>query len=234
MNKIEEMVSAAKLSEILKKRDEDKMKKTILSAIAGIMLAVFLGVSTAFAVNYWYRIDNSAGVQTVTMGRAVYLSVENEAGTATGVYQGSTIQFNTVTVVAPQWDKPSGNVINVEMPKFHLILNILQQDGENWVKANPVPGISVRVAYPVSKTKTVMLGMDENENPINSVVLLEDVQGIQEELQVESFDIDITLIVADDLPELFAGGQFRLQVEIVPNEVVKPGDSYIGGTVPNA
>lgn len=50
MNKIEEMVSATKLSEILKKRDEDKVKKTIIwvlaivgavAAIAGIAYAVY-------------------------------------------------------------------------------------------------------------------------------------------------------------------------------------------------
>lgn len=50
MNKIEEMVSATKLNEILKKRDNDKMKKTIIwvlaivgavAAIAGIAYAVY-------------------------------------------------------------------------------------------------------------------------------------------------------------------------------------------------
>ena len=50
MNKIEEMVSPTKLSEILKKRDEDKVKKTIIwvlaivgavAAIAGIAYAVY-------------------------------------------------------------------------------------------------------------------------------------------------------------------------------------------------
>ena len=42
MNKVEEMLSATKLNEILKKRDEDKIKKTILwiLAIVGIVVAV--------------------------------------------------------------------------------------------------------------------------------------------------------------------------------------------------
>ena len=50
MNKIEEMISATKLNEILQKRDDDKIKKTILwvlaivgaiVAIAGIAYAVY-------------------------------------------------------------------------------------------------------------------------------------------------------------------------------------------------
>lgn len=42
MNKVEEMLSATKLNEILKKRDEDKIKKTILwiLAIVGVVVAV--------------------------------------------------------------------------------------------------------------------------------------------------------------------------------------------------
>lgn len=42
MNKIEELVSATKLSEILQKRDDDKIKKTILwiLAILGAMVAI--------------------------------------------------------------------------------------------------------------------------------------------------------------------------------------------------
>lgn len=50
MNKIEDMISATRLNEILQKRDEDKIKKTILwilaivgaiVAIAGIAYAVY-------------------------------------------------------------------------------------------------------------------------------------------------------------------------------------------------
>lgn len=50
MNKIEDMISATKLNEILQKRDDDKIKKTILwilaivgavVAIAGIAYAVY-------------------------------------------------------------------------------------------------------------------------------------------------------------------------------------------------
>ncbi len=50
MNKIEEMVSATRLSEILKKRDDDRLKKTIIwvlaivgvvAAVAGIAYAVY-------------------------------------------------------------------------------------------------------------------------------------------------------------------------------------------------
>ena len=50
MSKIEDMISATKLNEILQKRDEDKIKKTILwilavvgaiVAIAGIAYAVY-------------------------------------------------------------------------------------------------------------------------------------------------------------------------------------------------
>ena len=50
MNKIEDMISATKLSEVLRKRDDDKIKKTILwilaivgavVAIAGIAYAVY-------------------------------------------------------------------------------------------------------------------------------------------------------------------------------------------------
>lgn len=42
MNKVEEMLSASKLNEILRKRDDDKIKKTILwiLAVVGIVVAV--------------------------------------------------------------------------------------------------------------------------------------------------------------------------------------------------
>lgn len=50
MNRIEEMISATRLSEILKKRDDDRLKKTIVwvlaivgvvAAVAGIAYAVY-------------------------------------------------------------------------------------------------------------------------------------------------------------------------------------------------
>ena len=197
------------------------MKKTILSAIAGIMLAVFLSVSTAFAVNYWYRIDNSAGVQTVTMGRAVYLSVENEAATATGVYQGSRIQFNTITVVAPKWSEQSSNVtLGAPLPTFNLRLNVLTEGG---AIANPVPNM------------TVIAKMGETEKfkgtLSNGVILLTDLQTL--DTTGEGFELSLTLIVSDTLDVAFAGGQFKFQVEIVAVGV-NPGDTYINGTVPNA
>ena len=196
------------------------MKKTILSAIAGIMLAVFLSVSTAFAVRYWYSINNDSNAFTVTMGKAVYLSVENEAGTATGVYQGSTIQFNTVTVVAPKWDTPSANVINPTMPTFNLRLNVLTEGG---AIANPVPNMTVIAKMgEVTKFSGALA---------NGVVLLEDLQTL--DTTGEGFELSITLIVSDTLDVAFAGEQYKFQVEIVADGV-NPGDTYINGTVPNA
>ena len=49
MNKIEEMVSATKLSEILQKRDNDKIKKTILWILAIVGAVVAIG-AIAYAV----------------------------------------------------------------------------------------------------------------------------------------------------------------------------------------
>ena len=49
MNKIEEMVSATKLSEILQKRDDDKIKKTILWILAIVGAIVAIG-AIAYAV----------------------------------------------------------------------------------------------------------------------------------------------------------------------------------------
>lgn len=57
MERIEEMVSATKLNEILRKRDDDKIKKTILwiLAIVGAVAAIAViayGVYRYFAPDY--------------------------------------------------------------------------------------------------------------------------------------------------------------------------------------
>ena len=49
MNKIEDMLSATKLNEILRKRDDDKIKKTILWTLA-IVGAVVAVAGIAYAV----------------------------------------------------------------------------------------------------------------------------------------------------------------------------------------
>ena len=56
MEKIGEMVSASKLSNILSKRDDDKMKKTIIwvLAIVGVVAAI---ASIAYAVYRWATPD---------------------------------------------------------------------------------------------------------------------------------------------------------------------------------
>ena len=56
MNKVEEMLSASKLNEILRKRDDDKIKKTILwiLAIVGIVVAV---AGIAYAVYRFFAPD---------------------------------------------------------------------------------------------------------------------------------------------------------------------------------
>lgn len=61
MNKIEEMISATKLNEVLQKRDDDKIKKTILwilaivgavVAIAGIAYAVYRFVTPDYLEDF--------------------------------------------------------------------------------------------------------------------------------------------------------------------------------------
>lgn len=56
MERLEEMVSATKLSDILKKRDEDKAKKTILwiLAIVGAIVAI---AGIAYAVYRFFTPD---------------------------------------------------------------------------------------------------------------------------------------------------------------------------------
>ena len=49
MNKIEDMISATKLNEILHKRDEDKIKKTVLWILAIVGAIVAIG-AIAYAV----------------------------------------------------------------------------------------------------------------------------------------------------------------------------------------
>jgi len=56
MNKIEEIVSATKLNEILKKRDEDKIKKTILWVLAIVGAVVAIG-AIAYAVYRFFTPD---------------------------------------------------------------------------------------------------------------------------------------------------------------------------------
>lgn len=61
MNKIEDMISATKLGEVLQKRDDDKIKKTILwilaivgavVAIAGIAYAVYRFVAPDYLEDF--------------------------------------------------------------------------------------------------------------------------------------------------------------------------------------
>jgi flagellar basal body-associated protein FliL len=56
MNKIEDMISATKLNEILQKRDDDKIKKTILwiLAIVGAVVAI---AGIAYAVYRFFTPD---------------------------------------------------------------------------------------------------------------------------------------------------------------------------------
>lgn len=56
MNKVEEMISATKLNEILRKRDDDKIKKTVLwiLAIVGAIVAI---AGIAYAVYRFFTPD---------------------------------------------------------------------------------------------------------------------------------------------------------------------------------
>ena len=204
------------------------MKKKILSAIVALCVGIFLCITTAFAANYWYSIQNNAGVQTVTMGRAVYLSVKNTEGSATGVYQGSRVQFNTVTVVAPKWSTPSANVTNPSMPTFDLKLNVTKD--LLGTPVNPVPSMTiiVKMGDTVMYNDTLASLMD-NANPKKNVIL-QDLQQL--DTTGEGFDISITLEIGDDLDVVLAGTTIYFQAEIVAVGV-NPGDTYIGGTVPN-
>ena len=56
MNKIEDMLSATKLNEILRKRDDDKIKKTILWTLA-IVGAVVAVAGIAYAVYRFFTPD---------------------------------------------------------------------------------------------------------------------------------------------------------------------------------
>lgn len=56
MGKIEEMISATKLSEVLQKRDDDKMKKTIIWILAIVGAVVAIG-AIAYAVYRYFTPD---------------------------------------------------------------------------------------------------------------------------------------------------------------------------------
>ena len=56
MNKIEDIISATKLKEILQKRDDDKIKKTILWTLA-IVGAVVAIAGIAYAVYRYFTPD---------------------------------------------------------------------------------------------------------------------------------------------------------------------------------
>lgn len=56
MNKIEDMISATKLNEILRKRDDDKLKKTILGILA-VVGAVVAIAAIAYAVYRFFTPD---------------------------------------------------------------------------------------------------------------------------------------------------------------------------------
>ena len=56
MNKIEDIISATKLNEILQKRDDDKIKKTILWTLA-IVGAVVAIAGIAYAVYRYFTPD---------------------------------------------------------------------------------------------------------------------------------------------------------------------------------
>ena len=56
MNKMEDIISATKLNEILQKRDDDKIKKTILWTLA-IVGAVVAIAGIAYAVDRFFTPD---------------------------------------------------------------------------------------------------------------------------------------------------------------------------------
>lgn len=56
MNKIEDMISATRLNEILQKRDDDKIKKTILWILAIVGAIVAIG-AIAYAVYRFFTPD---------------------------------------------------------------------------------------------------------------------------------------------------------------------------------
>ncbi len=56
MNKIEDIISATKLNEILQKRDDDKMKKTILWVLAIVGAIVAIG-AIAYGVYRFFTPD---------------------------------------------------------------------------------------------------------------------------------------------------------------------------------
>lgn len=56
MGKIEEMISATKLNEVLQKRDDDKIKKTILWILAIVGAVVAIG-AIAYAVYRFFTPD---------------------------------------------------------------------------------------------------------------------------------------------------------------------------------
>lgn len=56
MGKIEEMISATKLNEVLQKRDDDKIKKTILWILAIVGAVVAIG-AIAYAVYRYFTPD---------------------------------------------------------------------------------------------------------------------------------------------------------------------------------
>ena len=60
MNKIEDMITETKLYEMLKKRDQDKVKKTVLCvvAVAGIAYAVYRFLSPDYLEDFEEDLDD--------------------------------------------------------------------------------------------------------------------------------------------------------------------------------
>jgi hypothetical protein len=99
--------------------------KKILGALAALCMGIILCVSSVFAINYWYTINNGgAQDNAVSTGKSLKLALTDTSAAEYGLYPGGIVDFGAVKVTgANDWTAASSEVTNTELPKFALIVD---------------------------------------------------------------------------------------------------------------
>ena len=186
--------------------------KKILGALAALCMGIILCVSSVFAINYWYTITNSSANNTVTAGTAIELSTTDTAATGSNLYPGGVVQFEEITVVAPQWpsdyaaqyttdaDPVTGDAINVAKPTFNLEVTSLTDD------SNFAGQFKVYIKTDKVSDWTLVNTLADN------LVLVEDVQHYHTST---TFKVQIRIQMDNETPASFAEDTLTFQVGLV-------------------
>lgn len=175
--------------------------KKILGALAALCMGIILCVSSVFAINYWYTIDDSeTNNSTVKTGHVVELVVANDGIAETGLYPNGTVTFDTITVEAPDWESATPGIANPQLPTFDLVFEAVSDDAEGALVAQ-FQKVEVNVDGAGWQTVTGALAVDQ--------VLVADLQaGDKSEVQVR-------LTLHEDAPASLAGKTLTVKVTIV-------------------